>query len=351
MRTLTMTVVLLFCLGPAKAQDDPPPSGRGITDILGNRLNGEPLRPLRPGERRAAGREAVASALATTDGRALGAHQRGRVLPAYDALAPRARDRFDALLAGTTRPEVRAQLVKALTAGSSIDELEWLAAKLAPQDAAWIARMTRLTGDDGVVQQFGTSCVPATAQALRAEYDPVYALRTRLENGDVHAVDDDDPTRLNPALAREQKEWLEQRYDGQLAHLRGARGEALPRSDEGGRGMPLDQVANSLKKHTGLSYDLRGALEGDAAVRLLDEHLAQGRAMPARLTDLPGELMGHAVLFTSMRKERDGSRSFLLHDPWKGQAKWVTERQVRDQDMGLGRSGKLARVFALLVPR
>lgn len=329
-------VLLLACLiassSPAQADDS-----HGATELLRHHLLGEPLRARQPapGERLAA---AVAAAAPAT----LGAHQASRVLPAYEALPPADRAAFDALLARFAgQPAVRDQLLKALAASNAVDDVAWLAGELDGRDPAWIAASTRLTppGEAGPAlrQQFSDSCVPTTAQALRAEYDPVYALRTRQANPDVTGADDHDPMAMNPALAEEQRDVL----------LRYAGGPA-PRASQDGWGIEVTRPLNDVAAFTGLTYRTHRGEPLEDALALIEANLAQGRAVPLVVSRVfaPGEGGGgHAVMATAVRHDEAGAPSFLVFDPLAGEATWFSAEQLRRREMRFAGFDRIAYVL------
>jgi hypothetical protein len=308
----------------------------GVTELLGHHLLGEELREL--GQSLFTGAvdplevsARLAPLLATVPPETMGAHQRGRVAPAYAALSPSDRAAFDALLEEyADQPAVRDQLLRALAASSSIEDVRWLAGQLDGRDAAWIAENTRLTGPQGgssLAQQWQDSCAPTTAQALRGEYDPVYALRTRQENLDVTTV----PKGAgNEALAREQRTLLESNG-----------GRAVPVGDGGGGGLAdadWIRVLDAAAPQSGLTFTQEGSfdapLPADRTIALLDEHLSEGRVVPLGISN-PGGGGGHAVLATAVRRDAAGEPEFLVFDPAEGVSAWLTTAAIREQRVNI----------------
>lgn len=319
----------------------------GVSELLRHHLMGEALRPLR--QRTSSPRERVEAAVAAVSTSTMGKHQSGRVLPAYDALTPADRARLDALLERfATQPAVRDQLLKALAASSSVDDVEWLGEQLDGKAPEWIAANTRLTGDDGVKQQFHDSCAATMAQALRGEYDPVYSLRTRQDNTDVHQVDEADAYKINAALAAEQERKLETPYAGLRLQNHGMTGEAVPRNSYGA-GTIMEGQVHDLKEETGLDFGYLGTYEDHVApadaIAALQTHLSEGRVVPMSVYT-PGA-GGHAVLATSVRTDEAGEPSFLVFDPWEGRSQWVPAQQIRDGTMDVAGHANLR---FLLVP-
>ncbi|MCO5172284.1 MAG: hypothetical protein M9894_38795 [Planctomycetes bacterium] len=224
---------------------------------------------------------------------------------------------------------MRDQLLRALAAGSPVSDVEWLAGELAGKDPAWIAANTRLTAGDagpGVMQQFQDSCAATTVQALRGEYDPVYALRTRQGNADVTNAPQDG----NATFATEQRAILE-------AHG----GVAVARGERGGDGLGDEAWLDALhesSRHTGLRFEQAGGfddpIDPERAIALLEEHLGQGRVVPLGISD-PVASGGHAIMATSVRRDAKGQPEFLIFDPWDGRSEWVGAARLRDQKLGI----------------
>lgn len=305
----------------------------GSAELLRHHLGGEALRGLAAGGPALQGREAVAAAVADIAPAVVGEHQRDRVLPAYDALSAEDRAAFDGLLAEyADQPAVRDQLLRGLASGNSIDDLAWLGGELDGKSPLWIRGNTRLTAParegPGVQQQFQDSCAATTVQALRGEYDPVYALRTRQANADVSTTPAEGSG--NDPLSREQRTILEENG-----------GVAVARGEVGGRGLgyePWRAALNELGPQTGLEFEQVGEhtrpIEPDRAIDLMERNLEAGRAVPLAISNATG-MGGHAVMATSTRRDADGQPEFLIYDPWDGRSTWVPAQRIRDQDLGV----------------
>jgi len=88
----------------------------------------------------------------------------------------------------------------------------------------------KLTGSStgtGVQQQFMMACNVTTAEAVRGELDPIYALKVHDDNPNLGKLDDKNPDRMNPNLAAEQRAMLTSHYNGSQGNFGG--GEATPR--------------------------------------------------------------------------------------------------------------------------
>jgi hypothetical protein len=185
--------------------------------------------------------------------------------------------------------------------------------------------------ETGVKQQFGCSCVTTTAQALRGELDPIYALQVRNANPDINAADDNDPTKVNPSLAAEQKALLEE-----------AGGVAVSRN-QGGTGTPwakLDSVYNKASSHTGFTFSCvqmdqtQPPTTVDAALDAIAGQLQKGIPTPL--------LVGgawcpkcHAVIALEVQGT-GADQKFLIHDPWVGNTVWCTRAQFEQQQAPIG---------------
>jgi hypothetical protein len=325
-------------------------SVNGARDQLAHHLNGEALRPATPAAPAAPvvpgdDRPAVDRALAneTTQG-VVGAHQRTRVRPAYDALSAADQRRFTQLLDGAENDAQRAYLLKGLAAGNNVDDLTTFARNVRGHDAAWLDRNARLSGDQGVRQQYHDTCGVTTVQALRGEYDPVYALNTRRGNDDVHDVDNSDGERVNPNLAREQRTSTETPYAGTThgAHT----GRAVARDAAGGKGRWVDDKLNQLTARTGLTYATRKDPTPQQAADILRDRVGQGMQTPIVIGNTAGGY-NHYVLVTDTRVAEGRGREYRIHNPWDGRTTWVREQQILNRTMGVG---SYNRINAIEVP-
>jgi hypothetical protein len=269
--------------------------------------------------------EAVLLATGTEQLGVIGEAEAIRAARAAEALSPDDRTAFQALLDKAPTNLGKTYLYKALGAGYGVADVTRFAQAIGGMtDAQLLDQLT--LGDeagadtgvqDGVKQQYEASCVPTTAQALRAEFDPVYALKVHGgANKDIHAVDDANPTAINPDLAAEQKALLEGPGTGQ----------ATPRNQSGRGSTDLDAVYNTMSPFTGYSYHvarfthLHDLAQTDTTLDAMASQLGKGIATPFRVTGDWGG--GHAVL--AMAVEGTGAdQRFLVHDPWDGKTLWV----------------------------
>jgi hypothetical protein len=260
-------------------------------------------------------------------------------LPAADAA------RFAALADQARSPLERAFLFKALGAGTPLDAL----ADFATQVRGWsnAKLLTTLSLADAVVddqrqtgltQQFNGSCVVTTAELLRGEVDPVYALAVRTQNHDVHRADEHDPFKYNPTLATDQGHELDV-----------AGGYPTPRI-QGGVGVKavkIDELYNARSSQTGFVYaltalDQRPDLTIDALLDLLAHQLQQGIPTPVLVGDSLSARR-HAMLALEARGQGDDQR-FLVHDPWSGNTLEISRAQFRQSQAPLGDFDRLGAI-------
>lgn len=255
-----------------------------------------------------------------------------------ESLAPADRATFDGLLQSASSPLAQTFLYKALGAGYPVSDVATFASQIASLSDAQLLDRLSLAADlgadggsqDGVKQQWEASCVPTTAQALRGEFDPIYALAVRGNNPDISAANDQDGTAINPNLAAEQKALLEGPGTG----------KATPRSQSfGARGSTdLDAVYDQMAPYTGYDFHvarfdhLHDLAQTDGALDAMAGQLAQGIPTPFRVTGDQGG--GHAVL--AMAVEGTGAdQRFLVHDPWEGKTLWVTRQQFEQDSFNI----------------
>jgi hypothetical protein len=297
----------------------------------------------------------------------IGDYPRARAKRAYGALLGEDRESFDALLAThADSPAAQAAMAKALASGNVLGDMNTLSRDLEGKTEDWIRTNTTLTGNgtNGVKQQYNTSCVPTVAQALRGEFDPVYAWRMR-QAGPVHQVDDADPLKFNRVLAAEQRELLERGYTGDLKVFRGRKGEAQPRNGHGRGRSSNDDTANAMSEYTGLTYqtvmniktqeefarapDVAYApLRPDQSVPMIDAPLRQG--IPVPMTIVGADAMGHAVLAYAVRdvplKDGGTDAEYRIFNPWNGDSVWVPASEIRQNAIkAFGRQGEVLSVL------
>lgn len=254
-----------------------------------------------------------------------------RAAKAAEALPTAERTQFNALITQAASPQEKAFIYKALGAGYSVAEVATFAQAIHGWPADKLIHTLNLADDtgaddglqNGVKQQFETSCTATTTQAVRGELDPIYALQVRTQNANINAADDNDGTKANPALAAEQKHLLED--IGQ--------GHATARNDASGIGtwaIP-DQLA-SMSAHTGFTYDRVQIQPCDdpkqlgAAMDAIAAQVGKGIPTPLIVGEAP-DPSGHCILAMAVEGQAD-ARQFLIHDPWEGTTRWLSAHDI-----------------------
>lgn len=256
----------------------------------------------------------------------LGEHMSDRAQAAFDAMTPEEQDAFAGLLAQHSDPAEQAYLLRALAAGNELADLEWFSDEIQGRGGQWLDDNARLVGGSALTQQFGHSCVPTTAQALRGELDPIYALRMRLD-GDVHSVDPSNPYAHNLETAVEQQTLLFR--EGGLP---------VARDQSGGLGTPwagYEGLADEVGSAIGVDYELvRTAGKDNAlAAEILDANLEAGVPTPLGIF---GPSSAHAVLAVDRRELGNGGVEYQIYDPWYGTLTWVDRADVIADTINVG---------------
>ena len=165
--------------------------------------------------------------------------------------------------------------------------------------------------DQAIQQRWNDSCAPTTAQATKAEADPIYAWQLHKEA--VHSTDS------STDIGKEQKAQLD-------AHG----GKAVPRDTGGGSGVWSEKTLNDItSSSTGRVYD-RHEVGNTAAARAtacdnMAEQLKKGVDIPIEVAWNGGG--AHAMLFSDVRGT-GSNQEFLLTDPWNGRTAWVKRDDI-----------------------
>jgi hypothetical protein len=231
-------------------------------------------------------------------------------------------------------------LLKAVASKHSAQEIEDFQKKIAGKDEEWLQKNLHVVGQSkgkGIKQQWSDSCGPTTMQAMKAELDPVYALKLRGENKDFEDANDKDGTKVNPKMAEEQKDIL----------TRLGKGTAVARGKDGGVGMALGAGLNSdeYKTATGLKFDTEAVKpeEFDERLKEMDDSIKSGLPVPLRVSDAAGS-GGHFVLLVG--EEGDGDKkTYSIHDPWDGKIVKVTGAQLKSGDFKIAGWNKLTHIY------
>jgi hypothetical protein len=265
-----------------------------------------------------------------------------------EALSPADAKAFGALLDQAGSGTERAFLYKALGAGYSVADVATFAGQIRgwPEDKlVHTLNLADATGADdgtqnGVKQQFEASCTATSAQAVRGELDPIYALNVRTSNSDVHSADDSDGMKLNPNFAAEQKNLLENVGDG----------KATARSDGTGYGTwGVDAELDSESAHTGFTYSRTQITPCDdvktidAALDTLASQLNRGIPTPIIVGDAP-DPSGHCAL--ALAVEGTGAdEKFLIHDPWEGTTTWCSKSDIENGTLNVAGWNRLGYIY------
>ncbi|MCO4747056.1 MAG: LysM peptidoglycan-binding domain-containing protein [Proteobacteria bacterium] len=284
----------------------------------------------------------VAVQLSRVPVESMGTHQASRVDAAMLALGENEYQMISALVAGDNAG-VAGFLLKAVAAGNSAADVIWLSTQIAGQNLDWLQdNLTlsdpRATGG-GVTQQFSHTCGVTTVQAIRGDYDPVYALRTRNANPDINAVDSSDANATNPSLAQEQQTMTETAYGGTTFGAHAGVGADRDNIAAGG-GRWVDDHLNSLSDVTGLTYATTTDPPAATVVATLTSALDSGMETPIVIGNGPGQYT-HYVLVTETELKDDGTRRFRIHDPWSGDTMWRTDQDILNGNLNIAGSNSV----------
>jgi hypothetical protein len=332
------------------------------------------------------------------------AHTQDMAATHYNRLSPEDKQRVWALHNSASTQAEQAALQRALATGADVGSLERFTAdvrrvaeggtanlKAMGLDARAIHELSAMTPDQRVLrmttleghqQFFTTSCNPTSFQIVRAEYDPMYALKGNLNP---QSLLDEQGRLLRGANLRSDGQFYtpDGRPVSDVAFLRndvvppGPKRSLLDRLlgrnkpgyqvDRGGMGQGsyLNQMAdqlNQMKHVTGVEYrehrlpqeTVQGpngpyqttTREGrKQAVDQLDRMLIQGKPTEIGVTwrnpDGSPANMGHAIAVVDRRVAPDGQVQFLLHDPQLSlggnvstRTQWVNANDLVDGHLG-----------------
>ncbi|HEX7835880.1 MAG TPA: hypothetical protein VF469_00375, partial [Kofleriaceae bacterium] len=270
----------------------------------------------------------------------LGAHQRGRVRPALQAVSDADYQAFVALYTAAASATGRGFLCKALAAGSGLADITWLAGQMTGKDDNWLIDNLTL-GDpngvgNGVKQQWSMSCNASMTITLRGNYDPVFALRTRQADPNINAVNPNPGASAAPHLAAQESSMLQSPYAG-ASHpgSRGHGGVATARNQAGGVGRWADDLLNNQSGATGMTYATTMNPSGAQAVTLLDNGLGQGMQVPCVIGNSPGAYTHYVLGMTRRASAAGGGHDYQFHNTWDGGTSWQTGAQITSQTMTL----------------
>lgn len=260
----------------------------------------------------------------------------------YDKLSADEKAKFKAALDACKSPCERAYIWKAFAACHTPDECAAFGQKISGKSDKWMKDNLSLTGDSngkGVQQQWSHSCNATTAQAVRGQMDPVYALQVHEENPNMGTVDGADATKQNPKLAEEQRAALTSEYVGDAAGKHSGVAASRDNPDDTGSGRWADDLFNKSSDASGVTYKT----QKDPAdpMPLLDNGLATGAPVPIVIGNGPGEYT-HYVLVTA--SDPGPPKTYTIHDPWDGVTVTRSEQDVKDGKINLAGSNQITAV-------
>ena len=235
-------------------------------------------------------------------------------------MPPADQQRIDKLMV-QARGDETAYLTKALASGHAAAEIETFYAAIKGKDHKWMENNLHIVDDTtghGVKQQWQMSCAPTSVQAIKAELDPIYALKLRTENPRLEDVDASDGSKLSPKLAGEQSDMLVSQGVGPTN--RGVDGDGLSLSE-------VESLFNATASATGISYKTNGVDDAnlDAALTQMQASLSKG--LPVPLLVGKNGAAGHAVLMTGF--DPGPPRRYAIHDPYDGKTVTVTDADIK----------------------
>ncbi|MDC0935934.1 ATP-binding cassette domain-containing protein [Pirellulales bacterium] len=284
---------------------------------------------------------------AQLDRKIIGSAQRARAEKKLEGLSEAERERFNKLTDDAKSPEELDYITKALASNHSIDDIETFAKKINGKDKDWLQNNLKLTGNtsgEGIKQQWGHSCNATTAQAVRGELDPVYALQLHEENTDLTDADDSDGAKMNPKLAADQKTALESEYTGDFTGSH--KGEAVKRDDVAtdGSGRFADDLLNDTSDSTGVEYktqQIDNTYDFDAAAADVEAGVSKGHPVPLIVggaktdTATTGEYStSHYVMVTG--SDPGPPPTWTIHDPWYGVTVTHDVQDIKDGNVNIG---------------
>jgi hypothetical protein len=272
----------------------------------------------------------------------LGKFQAERFRQNFSNYSDGEREAFMNLMTSTGSDAEMDYLMKAVASGHKYSTVAVFADQIRGKSPDWLHKNLRVTGDaadaPGLKQQWSCSCGPTTAEVVRAELDPIYALTLNRRNVDLHAddprpgVDDGGKKVGNHQVGEEQKEILENNG-----------GKAVRRGNDGGGYMNLEPALNGMERWTGLQYEGHGIESVDRRLKMppgyqadydksaetalkdtfskLDADLADGIPCAIRVTDAQNS-GGHFVAVTGVTGT-GADKTYILHDPWEGKTVYV----------------------------
>lgn len=251
---------------------------------------------------------------------AAGTVQTARAQKLLKAMPEQDREKIQKILDDAPAEE-KGYLLKAVASKHSATEIENFQKQIAGKDAKWLAEQLHVVGQSsgkGIKQQWSDSCGPTTIQAMKAELDPIYALKLRKDNPNFMKVDAKDGEKLNKPMAEDQKKVLEK-----------SSGVAASRDGSGGVGMMLETALSDQQSATGLKfkYSKVDDKDIDSSLKKMNDSIKAGLPVPLGVTD-HSRKGGHWVLLVGI-EDKGKEKVYSIHDPWDGKMVKVTEAQLK----------------------
>ncbi len=251
---------------------------------------------------------------------ALGPAQSARAQALKQAMPAAEQQRIDQVMVKAKGDET-AYLTKALASGHSAAEVEAFYSAIKGKDHKWMEDNLHIVDDSsgkGVKQQWEMSCAPTSVQAIKAELDPIYALKLRTESPKLEDADKTDGNKLSPKLAKEQ---------GDMLRSKGVRPTNLGTP---GRGLSLggvESLFNTTTSATGISYKTNEVDDSTMDASLTRMQTALSGGLPVPLLVGQNGVAGHAVLMTGF--DAGPPRRYAIHDPADGKTVTVTDAEIK----------------------
>jgi hypothetical protein len=274
----------------------------------------------------------------------MGSAQSERADAQLKKMKPEDQEAVKKLLDGAKSEPEKQFLLKGVAAGHSVKEMQEFAKKIEGKDEKWMRDNLQLTSSStgtGVKQQWHDSCNATTVQAVKAQMDPLYALKLHEESPKLDQADDADGKKINPKLAAEQEKMLESKYDGTLGKMSG--GTAVNRDGKtAGGGRWADDLLNSNSDTTGVTYTTKqmgGTTTVNTALTAIDKGVSKGQPVPIVIGNSPTNYQ-HYVLVTG--SDQGPPKTYTIHDPWSGTTVTRTEAQIKNGTLNIAGSNQVS---------
>src|SRR5207253_2644057 len=120
----------------------------------------------------------------------------------------------------------------------------------------------------GLAQQWKCSCAPTTAEVVRGEMDPIYALTVNRKNADLTAVDPRTGWVDTINAHNGKKVGNHDIADEQRNELEANGGNAVERDEKGGDGIDTLKALNDETRWTGVTYEDHPVVSADRRPKL-----------------------------------------------------------------------------------